>query len=227
MNFKFTIAERPEYPEGQYVYAEGEVIKLLREHLTALARRRLMHVYKTPFGGENYANAWKRDVKQVAENLVWPKLDDISKAAIERSGDVSGVLTRLIDGAAREQSLLLAESMHDMPSIEDLDGIEYEHYCATLLRKAGWECEVTKAGGDQGVDIIARKSSLTVVFQCKKYSSPVGNAAVQEILAAKAYLRANLAAVVSNNSYTNAAILLAESTGVRLLNHTELPSFCA
>jgi restriction system protein len=65
-----------------------------------------------------------------------------------------------------------------------------------------------------------------IVVQCKFYSSPVGNKAVQEAAAARLHERADQAIVVSNAAYTKAARQLAGTTGVILLHHDDLASFC-
>ncbi len=105
---------------------------------------------------------------------------------------------------------------------EGMSPIEFEQCCADYLRLRGWEATTTKGSGDQGTDVVARKNNFVLVVQCKKYGRPVGNKAVQEIIAAKAYMQATFAAVVSNQTYTPAARLLAEKTGVFLLHFTEL-----
>lgn len=64
-----------------------------------------------------------------------------------------------------------------------------------------------------------------MAFQCKKYSSAIGNQAVQQIIAGKQYIRADIAAVVSNAKYTHSAKQLASSTGVYLLHYSELKTF--
>lgn len=110
-------------------------------------------------------------------------------------------------------------------SIDNLTPVDFEHYCAGILRKNGWEVRVTPGSGDQGVDIIATRGKVKAVFQCKKYSQPVGNAAVQEIIAGKQFERAMLAAVVSNAPYTPSARQLANSADVYLLHYSELQDF--
>ncbi|MDP2805372.1 MAG: restriction endonuclease [Gallionellaceae bacterium] len=84
---------------------------------------------------------------------------------------------------------------------------------------------MTKASGDQGIDVVASLGNVKAVFQCKKYSQPVGNAAVQEIFAGKQHEQAHVAAVVSNATYTPSAKQLATTTGVHLLHFSELPEF--
>ena len=107
-------------------------------------------------------------------------------------------------------------------NFDGIDPVEYEHYCAALLETVGWNARITKASGDQGVDIIATFESIKVVGQCKLYSNPVGNAAVQEIIGGREYERADYAFVVSNSSFTSAARALASSSNVLLLHHSEL-----
>jgi restriction system protein len=109
--------------------------------------------------------------------------------------------------------------------VESLDPIQFEHHCADLLNATGWNARVTQASGDQGIDVIAQHGNVKAVFQCKKYSQPVGNAAVQEIIAGKAFEQAHVAAVVTNATYTPSAKQLASTTGVHLLHFSEVPQF--
>lgn len=102
---------------------------------------------------------------------------------------------------------------------------DYELHCALLLRSVGWDAQTTVASGDQGADIIAHRGGVVLVVQCKLYSQPVGNSAVQEISAARLHQRADYAAVVSNASFTPAARQLAMTNGLYLLHHEELRVF--
>jgi hypothetical protein len=101
----------------------------------------------------------------------------------------------------------------------NMDPIAYEQMVADGLRDLGWQTRLTKGSGDQGVDVIAE---MRVVIQCKLYASSIGNAAVQEAYAGKAFENADYAAVVSNAKYTPGARSLADSTRVILLHHDEL-----
>lgn len=111
----------------------------------------------------------------------------------------------------------------DERDVESLDPIEFEQYCAEVLSRHGWNARSTQGSGDQGIDVIAEKNGQRVVIQCKLYSKPVGNGAVQEIIAGKAFEAADIACVVSNQPYTKSAQQLAAATGVRLLSHRDLP----
>ncbi len=62
-----------------------------------------------------------------------------------------------------------------------------------------------------------------IVVQCKLFAKPVGNKAVQEILAGSMLHGADLAAVVAPNGFTRSATELAEAVGVVLLHQDEIP----
>ena len=99
-------------------------------------------------------------------------------------------------------------------SIDDIDlmnGLEFEKFIAELFSKMGYESEITKASGDQGIDVIASKNGNKIGIQAKCYSSSVGNKAVQEAVAGKNHYRLDKAIVVTNNFFTDAAQQLAQS----------------
>ena len=76
----------------------------------------------------------------------------------------------------------------DYHSIDSMEGIEFEKYCAELLRKLGYiEIVRTPGSGDQGVDIVAVKNDIRYAIQCKRYSSDLGNTPIQEVVAGKAF----------------------------------------
>lgn len=128
--------------------------------------------------------------------------------------------------------LVLEDIAHGQTSSGDIafdattvpvDGLEFEHWVASALRTFGWKCEVTSGSGDQGIDVIARKGGIGIGIQCKLYSAPVGNRAVQEAISGAQFYGLHCAAVVTNASFTRSATDLATVTNVLLLSHFELP----
>jgi restriction system protein len=109
-----------------------------------------------------------------------------------------------------------------MADVGALSPLAYEEYCALLLRDAGWQTHTTPLQ-DQGVDVIAVMRGTKVAIQCKMYTHPVGNRAVQEVVAGRLHYGAHLAVVVSTATYTASAYALAASTQVLLLHHDQLP----
>lgn len=104
-------------------------------------------------------------------------------------------------------------------SVSTMDGTVFEQYVGYRLLEAGYRnIQFTVASGDFGADIIAfDNEGKKVCFQCKRYSEPVGVAAVQQITSARIYYESARAAVVTNSTFTPAAKELAAKTGVELM----------
>ena len=100
------------------------------------------------------------------------------------------------------------------------DGFEFEKRCAAFLKTKGYhKITVTPPSGDQGIDIIAYKSGLKYGIQCKYYSAPVGNKAVQEAYSGARFYDCNRAAVMTNHTFTKAARELADKLEVELWDY--------
>lgn len=112
-----------------------------------------------------------------------------------------------------------------LPNDIPLDGIDFEHWCAGMLSKQGWKATVSKASGDQGVDVVAKRGGTEVAIQCKRYSAPVGNKAVQEAFAGKQYAQASHACVIATGGFTRSAKELATATGVSLIDAQLISDF--
>lgn len=111
----------------------------------------------------------------------------------------------------------------ELSKIDYLDGFEFEHYIANLLKELDYcDVQVSQATGDYGVDITATKNMIKYAFQCKRYSSTVGNDAVQEVVAGLAYYGCSKAVVVTNNYFTKNAKDLARSNNVELWDRDKL-----
>lgn len=105
------------------------------------------------------------------------------------------------------------------------EGIDFEYWCARQLEKQGWRANVSKASGDQGVDIEAWRGEFCVAVQCKRYNQPIGNKAVQEVFAGKQHRNANAAAIIGTGGFTKSAIELATATNVKLFDAEEIGFF--
>ena len=108
----------------------------------------------------------------------------------------------------------------DFPSVFEIDGMdghEFEHFCANIMRKNGFtNVAVTKGSGDQGVDILAEKDGIKYAVQCKNYSSPLSNTPIQEVNAGKIFYNCHVGVVMTNSTFTPGAKTLAQATGVLL-----------
>ncbi|HEY9569713.1 MAG TPA: restriction endonuclease, partial [Metalysinibacillus sp.] len=78
------------------------------------------------------------------------------------------------------------------------------------------------ASGDYGADLILHKDGQKIVVQAKRYKNNVGIRAVQEIIPAVAYYKADVAWVVTNSYLTKQAQNLADSNDVVIIDREEL-----
>lgn len=101
--------------------------------------------------------------------------------------------------------------------MDEMEGHDFEYYCADLLCRAGFcEVQVTRGSGDFGADILAEKDGVTYAVQCKCYEEAVGVHAVQEVYAGKAYYDRMVGAVMTNRSFTEPAIRCADKLNILL-----------
>ena len=107
--------------------------------------------------------------------------------------------------------------LESVSSVDGMDGIQFENWCAALLEKNLFKSVVVTPGsGDQGVDITAVKGGIKYAIQCKCYSHDLGNTPIQEINAGKQYYGCQVGVVMTNRYFTRGAKALAETTGVLL-----------
>jgi restriction system protein len=196
-------------------YVFSRAMQSAREHMDALVRKRGQLVQVDAYGKERLAK-WQDEIAYFLAHQVEPSLRWYERHTFtRRRGRIAARIENLVSAEAR---------MRPAPTSYDrrMDAVAFERFCASELERAGWSAHVTKGSGDQGVDVIAEKDGLRVVLQCKQYSTPVGNKAVQQALGAKMFERAQVAAVVTNSTYTPAAKALAGTAQVLLLHYSDL-----
>lgn len=113
----------------------------------------------------------------------------------------------------------------DIHSLDEIEGHEFEYYCAELLKKRGFEeVSVTKGSGDYGVDVLAEKDGVTYAIQCKAYTTPVGVKAVQEAYAGREFYDRMVGAVLTNQYFTKPAVEAAKKLKILLWDRGYLDS---
>ena len=106
---------------------------------------------------------------------------------------------------------------HAINEIDEMDGIEFESFCAGLLKKRGFsEVQVTRSSGDFGIDILAQKEGVTYAIQCKRYHEAVGVKAVQEACAGREYYDRMVGVVMTNQYFTEPAVKAAKKLKILL-----------
>ena len=106
---------------------------------------------------------------------------------------------------------------------DELDGHSFESYCADLLLANDYaEIEITPGSGDKGIDLVAVKDGKKYGIQCKRYSGAVGIKAVQEALSGSVYYQCDQAIVMTNSSFTQAAVDMANRVSVELWDRSHV-----
>lgn len=185
------------------------LIGLVEKHKNALVRNWHKYVEIDDYGTKNLHH-WHEEVEKFLSSVSFSsKVIDQDLCSVL----ITAMVEDLVDG-------------DEIRSVFDFDKVvsayDFEEKCAEELSRNGWSTKVTSGSGDQGIDVLAEKNLVRVVIQCKLYSKPVGNSAVQQVIAGKAYEKADYAAVVAPNGYTRSAIELAERDGIFLLSPKDL-----
>jgi restriction system protein len=193
--------------------ALGKISSVVAKHEKTLVRRRFQTLHCDQHGNV-LLDHWTAEMDSFVAAVLKPHLTEAQWRAIERRRD--SVVAAIEEQVARSSSR----------EIEALEGVaypaEYERYCAAEMRKAGWTASVTKAVGGQAIDVVAKKDHVRLLLKCKWYTRPVGSNVVQDIDAARGHEVGEIAAVVSNAGYTDAARQLAAANRVLLLHHADL-----
>jgi len=104
-----------------------------------------------------------------------------------------------------------------------LTGPVFEKFMANFLRQQGYRVEETPLSGDQGVDLILPDfDGKRVAIQFKRWTRPVGNAAVGATFAGIVHYGADEGWIITTSTFTSKARELARSTRVRLIDGKEL-----
>ena len=106
--------------------------------------------------------------------------------------------------------------------VDKMNGDEFENFVKEIYELLGYTVTKTKKSGDQGIDLIVKKLFKKTGIQLKRYSSAVGNSAVQEAVAGKKYYKLDRVCVLTNQTFTKSAIALAKANGVVLLDRHDL-----
>ncbi len=215
---------------------------IIDQYLKVLLRKQNYLVTKDDYGDYQFDD-WFKEIDSFYKNKVEEQLKEFQMTNLQTlsflldpkddksvylgAEDVESLAIRirfLIDNLLDEKKALLEEN--DEEYSENMDGIQYEEYIKSRFLKLGCNAYVTKASGDQGVDVVVETNGTRVAVQCKHYlSSKVGNDAVQQVYSAKNFFDCDIAAVISNTDFSKQAKQLSEKLSVHLLHHGDIDDF--
>ncbi len=198
----------------QKAYDKRLAIDIINSNAPILAKKKRQCVITDDYGMKVIKN-WEKEMNYFIKKVLVKQLD--KKSYILDEFDVVEEIECAINRCPLPEHSVFKSNMSPL---------DYERMCADILTADGWHARITKASGDQGVDVVADRNGVRIVLQCKLYSSPVGNSAVQEVFAGKVHEEAQYAAVVTNAGYTVGARQIANKTQVALLHHDDLKAWC-
>lgn len=191
----------------------------LSDHVTRALSMLVGHpqVYETSvkqaFRGYRKNKKWLTEAHDRARQDICMHLS----RALDTYEDDEGLATLVEIGLARYPIKQLMMGCDSPTTAPRCNGQAFELDAAEILERAGFDVRRVGGSGDQGADLIATKAGLSYAIQCKDYAAPVGNAAVQQALSAKAYYRTDYAVVCVPNGFTKSAKSLGTSAGVLLI----------
>ena len=162
----------------------------------------------------------KYDTERLLVGILYEKAKDF-KSLLDFISELNSIKNKceIIHKAQTKEDLLNYKHTDQRISIGNIDlmsGVEFEDYLCDYFNAHGYQCTTTKASGDQGIDLIAKKGDVVLAIQAKCYAGVVGNHAVMEAVAGTKYYNANQTMVITNSTFTKSAIELAKANDVVL-----------
>ncbi len=213
------IIDQQNYQQDFVEYKSEVVNSYLPKYLEVLVRKRKQLITFDDYGVVD-CKRWIDHLEYFIENVIEKRYPFLQINPGSMYNEQSKIRLALFD-IIEEAIIEFIDSETEDDDFYGDDPIDYEVWCSEQLTNIGWDARLTPTN-DQGADIIADNDGIKVAIQCKFYSSPVGNKAIQEVVASLPYYGANYGAVVSNAGYTKSAKEIANATGIKLLHHSEL-----
>jgi hypothetical protein len=172
---------------------------------------------------QNLQRQW-RDRKAYVESLRPTVVRAWTKHKVLRQ---RWLLTKHLDKARRrrdELAALLASLRYQLIHTDwrSMRGEEFELFLSRVFGMLGFQVQMTKASGDQGVDLVVMGKGSRIAVQAKGYASSVGNDSVQAVVAGKAFYNCDTCVVITNSRFTSGARNLAEANDCQLIDGTQI-----
>lgn len=188
-------------------------------HKSTLRAKRRQTVLTDEYGIVDRSR-WDQEIRYFIDRVVDPQAAQWGRAKFDGSNYFYTFFGRRI-----EEHIEGEQGEADSLSVyqSDMSGVDFENLVAERLISAGARVRFTPSTGDHGADLIAMHDGRTVVIQCKRSASSIGNKAVQEAYSGCGFHSGDEAWVVSDAPFTRQAQQLATSLSVRLvaLEHLE------
>ena len=109
-----------------------------------------------------------------------------------------------------------------LTKIDRMDGLEFEKFIKNLFQKKGYKTRLTKKSKDEGGDIIVYNGYDSIAIQSKRWNKTVRVNAIQEAHTAKDIYDTERAMVITNSSFSDDAIKMADKLNIELWDRNRL-----
>lgn len=127
-----------------------------------------------------------------------------------------------------EELVMIPDEVDLKRELQSMDDYEFEHLVADLWEEMGWNCEVSTASNDKGIDVRARKTDpyeQKALIQAKRYGkdNKVGSPDIQQYSSLKHQEDGvDKVVMVTTSSYSRNAVDLADDLNVKLIDGDDL-----
>lgn len=115
-----------------------------------------------------------------------------------------------------------SSTKEDLEKIDNMDGHDFEHFVAHILKQNGYSnVKVTSGSNDFGVDILANKDADHYAIQVKRQEAKVSRRAVSDAVAGQSHYGCNKSMVITNSYMSKSGFKFAESTDCIIMDRDE------
>jgi restriction system protein len=109
-----------------------------------------------------------------------------------------------------------------MTAVDGMTGRQFEALLEHFFANKGYRVARIGARGAFGADLLVNDSEGRIIVQASRWTGLVSQDAVQQAIAAMARYRATRALVVTSSDYSQHAVAVANSNGIKLWNRATL-----
>ena len=117
-----------------------------------------------------------------------------------------------------QRAYLYWEAMKRYSYWNSLDGHSFERAVAALYRAQGYEAEVSKEGGDGGIDLLLRKDGEETIVQCKAHNKAVAPAVARDLYGTMIANHYSKGIIISKNGFTKGVYDFVKDKDIELVD---------
>jgi HJR/Mrr/RecB family endonuclease len=118
----------------------------------------------------------------------------------------------------QQQERQYFQRINRLEDIQKIDPIQFEKLVSSLFKKLGYDVLLTKASGDEGIDLILSKDGKKSVVQCKRYSGTVGQPIARDLYGSMIHNRAEDAYLITTGVFSLPAQTWASGKPIHLVD---------